>query len=190
MSDGSPRSETSELANGQQQRPSTYRRNSVNVGQVLHGHVIAEDPEAEDAADQYSRYESSDDMNEETYSNMSTDDEMRMNQEEEEEMRDQGDIPAYLRKDLTAERRHYDHVAAGTMTPIQGSGENSALGTPTTTAATPHTGLTERLEDLKFKDRGRRTSRDGDGDRTPRPAVSPSRPNETANHNTQSLQAT
>jgi len=98
----------------------------------------------------------------------------RRRQEEEDEMKDAGEIPAYLRRDSAAEQFRYQHlhdlVQEGASTPKE---RREGL--------LSHSGLTDRLRALQVE--GKTSSREGspdglgsrggDGDETPKGRTSP-----------------
>jgi hypothetical protein len=99
---------------------------------------------------------------------------LRRRREEEDEMKDAGEIPAYLRRDSAAEQHRYQHlhdlVQEGASTPRE---RREGL--------LSHSGLTDRLRALQVEGRSSRegspdgiaSRTGGDGDETPKGRTSP-----------------
>lgn len=113
----------------------------------LESDVILEEPEEEED------YEYAD-------GTLTPDDRERIRQEEEEEMQDQGEVPAYLRRDISAERNHYRDVHEGITTP---RGRKPSAD---------HVVLADRLRELGLH-RNEELSGEGDGEQTPGARRSP-----------------
>lgn len=165
---------------------SSYGSSSFGSGGMgdLSERVILEHPEEEEMDEMDQDREVDDDEDEDRSSTSSsslrssaeTPDERRRRrrQEEEDEMKDAGEIPAYLRRDSAAEQFRYQHlhdlVQEGASTPKE---RREGL--------LSHSGLTDRLRALQVE--GKTASREGspdglgakagDGDETPKGRTSP-----------------